>query len=137
MNKNNLVFSILALSFVLLISSCKDDDPVASVTFTASTSNADGDVTGDGGSTSNSTTWANNLTTASYDMDITASAGGSMNLTIVDADGTIVANETLVVGVGDDTKGGVTTVGTAGDWTITVTLTNFNGDGSFSVSKGS
>ena len=45
-------------------------------------------------------------------------------------------NHLSTAGVGDDSKSGVTSSGVSGDWTITVTLTNFNGDGSFSLNPG-
>ena len=69
-------------------------------------------------------------------MDITAASGGSFQLIIKDANGSTVLNNTLTKGVGDDSASGVTNSGTEGDWQITVTLTNFNGDGSFSISPG-
>lgn len=130
----------LALAAIVTIglsfTGCSKDEPFASVSINETGSDVGGDVTGDGGSTSQSYTWNNPLSTADYNMDITSAAGGNMNLMIADADGTMVLDQTLTVGVGDDSKSGVTSAGAAGPWTITVTLTNFNGDGSFSLSPG-
>jgi hypothetical protein len=129
-----LLLSIAGLSSVLL-TSCKEE-PFATITIDETGSDLGGDVTGDGGSTSQTYTWNNSLTTADWNMDITASAGGSFRLLIKDADGATVLDNTLTKGVGDDSASGVTSAGTAGDWQVTVTLTDFNGDGSFSLSPG-
>jgi hypothetical protein len=69
-------------------------------------------------------------------MDITAAKGGSFRLVMADADGNVVSDQTLTRGVGDDSKSGVSSQGTPGDWTITITLTEFAGDGSFSINPG-
>lgn len=138
MNSKNvkllLLLSMVGLSSVLL-TSCKEE-LFATVTFTETGSDLGGDVTGDGGSRTQSFKWNNSLQTVDWNMDITASSGGSFNLSIADADGNNVLNQTLVVGQGDDSKSGVSNSGTAGEWTVTVTLTDFNGDGSFSISPG-
>ncbi|MEQ8882675.1 MAG: hypothetical protein RLQ12_23750 [Cyclobacteriaceae bacterium] len=129
-----LIIMLLA-SVALLTTGCKDE-PMASVSINETGSDVGGDVTGDGGSTTRSYKWNNPLTTVDYNMDITAAKGGSFNLSITDAGGTSVLNQTLTVGQGDDSKSGVSAAGTSGEWTITVTLTDFNGDGSFSISPG-
>ncbi|MEQ9219521.1 MAG: hypothetical protein RLO17_15825 [Cyclobacteriaceae bacterium] len=131
--------SLIALMLItgsLFISSCGEEDPTASVSINETGSDLGGDVTGDGGSTVRSYKWNNSLRTIDYNMDITAAKGGSFTLSVADADGTSVLNQTLVVGQGDDSKSGVSATGTSGEWTITVTLTDFNGDGSFSISPG-
>lgn len=129
----------LLLSFVglgsIMFTSCKEE-LFATISINETGSDFGGDVTGDGGSTSQTYTWNNSLTTADWNMDITASAGGSFRLLIKDADGATVLDNTLTKGVGDDSASGVTSSGTAGDWQVTVTLTDFNGDGSFSISPG-
>ncbi len=129
-----LLFCIVGLGSVLL-TGCKKE-LFATITITATGSDLDGDVTGDGGSTSQTYTWNNPQTTANWNKDITSSAGGSFRLVIKDADGAIVLDNTLTKGVGDDSASGVTNAGTVGDWQVTVTLTDFNGDGSFSISPG-
>ncbi len=134
----NLISILFLASLVLCLAvSCSDDDgPTASVTIEAVGSDLGGDVTGDGGNRTQAFTWTNPSTTAEYNMDITAAAGGSFTLTIADADGQVVATRSLVKGQGDDSASGVSTTGTSGDWTITVALANFSGDGSFSISPG-
>lgn len=134
----NLISSLFLASLVLCFTvSCSDDDePTASVTIEAVGSDLGGDVTGNGGSRTQAFTWTNPSTTAEFNMDITAASGGSFTLTIADADGQVVNTRTLVKGQGDDSASGVSSAGTSGDWTITVALVNFSGDGSFSISPG-
>ena len=102
-------------------------------TINLNSTTGDGDLTGAGGTATASTTWSSSTTQAEYAMDITAAGGGSFQLAIKDADGTVVLDETLTKGVGDDSKSGCTTAGTIGTWTITITVTNFSGDGSYTV----
>ena len=128
---------LIAFSLIFgLFASCNKDESLATVSFTELGADLSGDVNGDGGSTQRSFKWNNSLSTVDYNMDITATSGGSFTLRLDDADGTNVLNETLQKGQGDDSKSGVSAAGTPGEWTVTVTLTNFNGDGSFSISPG-
>lgn len=125
------------LLFAFTVMSCEDEPELtASVTINETGSDLGGDVIGNGGSTTESYTWTNNLSTVDYNMDITAAQEGSFQLQITDADGKVVLNQTLTSGVGDDSKSGVSQSGTAGAWTVQVTLSNFKGDGSFSISPG-
>ena len=117
--------------------SCSDDDgPMAEVNLTAQNTDFDGDVTGTGGSLSSSYTWNNPLTTVDYNMDITSARGGSFQLILQDAEGTVVLDRTITAGQGEDSRSGVSQAGVPGDWTVQIVLTNFNGDGSFSISPG-
>ncbi|GAA4845917.1 hypothetical protein GCM10023331_33370 [Algivirga pacifica] len=117
--------------------SCDDDDGVgASVSINETGSDFGGDVTGNGGSTQQVYTWNNPEFTVDWNMDITATPGSSFNLRIDDTDDRNVLDQTLRVGLGDDSRSGVSLPGARGQWTITVTLTDFNGDGSFSISPG-
>lgn len=135
MKFKSLVLAALVMTTVSF-TSCEKDEPLASVSINETGSDLGGDVTGDGGSVTESYLWNNTLATADWNMDITSTAGGSFNLTIEDSDGVIVLNQSLTAGQGDDSKSGVTSSGASGEWAITVTLTNFNGDGSFSISPG-
>ncbi|THD66625.1 hypothetical protein E7Z59_12605 [Robertkochia marina] len=132
------VFKAFMVLFISLATvSCSDDDgPTAEVNLTAQNTDFDGDVTGTGGSLSNSYTWSNPLTTVDYNMDITTSSGGSFQLILQDAEGTVVLDQTLVKGQGDDSRSGVSQAGVPGDWTVQIVLSDFNGDGSFSISPG-
>ena len=124
------------LSAVMM--ACNDDseDLKANISINEVQSDLGGDVTGNGGTVTKSYTWNNPLARAEFNMDITAAKGGSFRLVMEDADGNMILDETLIRGVGDDSKSGVTSQGTPGDWTVTVTLTDFAGDGSFSINSG-
>ena len=96
----------------------------------------DGDFTGTGGSAIRTFTWQNSLNRADYNADITASAGSVFNIIVRDPDDIIVLDGTLNGAQEPDTIDGVTSSGSSGLWTVTITLSNFNGDGSFSLSEG-
>jgi hypothetical protein len=96
----------------------------------------DGDFTGNGGSATKTFLWMNNLTTADYNADITASAEGTFNMLVLDADGNTVLNRSLDGASEPDSFSGVTDAGTSGIWSVTISLDSFNGDGSFSLSEG-
>jgi hypothetical protein len=113
----------------------KDDGTCSYPTINFNPASNDGDVVGGGDATSTGQ-WTNNLATAELNMDITAANGGSFQVVIKDADGTEVINETLAVGIGDDSRNVCSASGTPGTWPVTITLTDFNGDGSYSLSKG-
>ncbi|MBL7472194.1 hypothetical protein [Robertkochia sediminum] len=133
----HLFIAVLILLIGFNIVACNsDDDPMAKVTLTAQNTDFDGDVTGEGGSLSKSYTWNNPLATVNYNMDITSGRNGSFQLILQDAEGTVVADRTIVAGQGEDSRSGVSQAGVPGDWTVTIVLTNFNGDGSFSISPG-
>ncbi|MCH4824542.1 hypothetical protein ML462_15320 [Gramella lutea] len=96
----------------------------------------DGDFTGNGGSGERTFLWQNSLNTADYNADITSSSNGVFVMEVKDADGNVVLNKTLRGGVEPDSFSGVTESGTSGIWSVTITLSSFNGDGSFSLSEG-
>lgn len=96
----------------------------------------DGDFTGNGGSATRTFLWMNNLTTADYNADITASAEGTFNMLVLDADGNTVLNRSLDGASEPDSFSGVTDAGTSGIWSVTISLDSFNGNGSFSLSEG-
>ncbi len=145
---------LLLLPVLLLIIACnKDDDSFARVTVNGTqltTSPSDfvvgdrsdfnGDVdasfTGNGGTTTRMFSWNNNLSTADYNADITASAEGSFQMIVEDSEGMVVLDRTIQGGAEPDTIGGVTDTGTSGIWTVTIMVSDFNGDGSFSLSEG-
>lgn len=109
--------------------------PVINVN-TSTTGGPSGDFTGSGGTASKTFTFQNNSTTAEYNMDITGTLGSSAQMIIKDANGTEVANFILKRGETADSKSSVSTAGTPGTWTVTVSVTDFNGDGSYSISQG-
>ena len=95
-----------------------------------------GDFNGNGGSTTATYNWQNALTTADYNADIMASTQGVFRAVVEDADGIVVLDRSLNGEIEPDSFPGVTSVGTAGTWTVTITLITFIGDGSFSLSEG-
>ncbi len=138
MKKLNLILLIALTGFSsILFSGCSKEEITASVTFKeVNVNDVNGDVTGNGGSATEVYTWSNSQATADYNCDITGTKGGTFQMTIKDADGTTVLDVTLVGGQEPDSKSGVTATGVPGDWIVTIQLTTFNGDGSFSLTAG-
>lgn len=127
------------------VSCSKDDDAMAQVRVNGSVlfddgddfnGDVDGDFTGTGGSATRTFVWINNQRTAEYNADITATVEGSFTMVVRDADGMVVLERGLQGGSEPDSFSGVTQAGASGTWTVTITLTNFSGDGSFSLSAG-
>ena len=151
--------SILKVSLfvfaLVLATSCSDDedDTFANVTVNGTMLSANpsdfvvgdrsdfnGDIdasfTGNGGTASRIFSWNNNLSTADYNADITATSDGSFQIVVRDSEGTVVLDRTIQGGSESDSIDGVTQSGVSGIWTVTINVTNFNGDGSFSLSEG-
>ena len=131
------IFTALVL-FIGTFSSCSDDDgPTANITVNEGPSgDIGGDFTGNGGNASRTINWTNNLATADYNADITATATGTFNIVVADSEGTVVLDRTLTGGTEPDSIDGVTQAGEPGNWTVTITITSYNGDGSYSLSAG-
>lgn len=137
--------AILSSTFFIGCSNDDDDDVMAQVSVNGSVlfddgddfnGDVDGDFMGTGGSESRTFLWQNALSTADYNADITASGEGDFNMVVLDADGTEVLNRSLSGNSEPDSFSGVTSAGTSGIWSVTITLSSFNGDGSFSLSEG-
>lgn len=126
--------------FIVTFTSCSsDDDDGSSINITVNegpSGDIGGDFTGNGGNGSRTINWTNNLSTADYNADITATEGGVFQMVVADANGTIVLDKTLNGATEPDSIDGVTSAGEPGNWTVTITLTTFNGDGSYSLSAG-
>ncbi len=138
---------VFALFISLFMVSCSDDDDGATATITVNgtvlfgdVSDFNGDIdasfTGNGGSLTRDFLWNNNLSTADFNVDITATAQGTFQMVVRDSEGEIVLDRTIDGAVEPDSIDGVTSSGTSGIWTVTITVTDFNGDGSFSLSEG-
>ena len=140
MKKSILSLSLIAIFTLVLTTSCSSDDsgPTADVVVKTSAGSADfdADVLGSGGSVTKSFSWNNNLNTVDYNMDITAATGGVFQLVLKDVNGLTVLDKSLNGEVEPDSYSGVSSQGEAGEWTVEITLSNFNGDGSFSISEG-
>lgn len=134
----NLLGILTAMVLFISFTSCsEDDDLVVNITVNEGPSgDIGGDFTGNGGTGERVISWTNNLATADYNADITASAGGTFLMTVKDATGAVVLERSLSGSVEPDSFSGVTSAGEPGTWTVTITLTNFNGDGSYSLSAG-
>lgn len=141
MKNSNFKLPTILIVLTLLIStvvSCSDDDgPTVNITVNEGPSgDIGGDFTSDGGSGSRTINWVNNLATADYNADITGTASGTFQIIVADAVGTVVLDRTLNGENEPDSFGGVTQPGEPGNWTVTIILTSFNGDGSYSLSAG-
>lgn len=145
--------ALLAPVLVFFLACSNDDDSFARVTvngtllqasasdFTVGDrSDFDGDIdasfTGNGGSATRMFSWNNNLTTADFNADITATSEGTFQMVVEDSEGMVVLDRTIQGGAEPDTIWGVTEAGAPGIWTVTIRVTNFDGDGSFSLSEG-
>jgi hypothetical protein len=133
---------VLAISFIAGVSSCKkyrkyDDGDVLESTFTGNVmvtstgTNPGGDFTGEGDSGIHSFIWDNSSKKGELNFDITSNSG-SVTFVLKDAKGDEVLNATRSAG-GEDTYSGVSVEGKSGKWLVEVTLTDFNGDGSYSL----
>ncbi|WP_297761411.1 hypothetical protein [uncultured Muriicola sp.] len=144
----------LLLPAMVLVTSCsKDDDAFVRVTVNGTQLRTDpsdftvgdrsdfnGDIdasfTGNGGTATRIFSWNNNLSTADYNADITATTEGSFRMIVEDSEGIVVLDRSIQGGTEPDSIDGVTSAGTSGIWTVTIEVTNFIGDGSFSLSEG-
>ena len=124
--------------FIGTFTSCSEDDgQTVNITVNEGPSgDIGGDFTGNGGNGSRTINWTNNLATADYNADITATALGTFQIVVADVNGTVVLDRSLNGGTEPDSIDGVTNTGEPGKWTVTITLTSFNGDGSYSLSAG-
>lgn len=93
-----------------------------------------GDFTGNGDSGTYSFAYDNPNKKAQVNFDITSNTGFAQMI-IKDAKGDEVLNETRSAG-GDDTFAGTTSEGKKGVWLVQIILTDFTGDGSFSINPG-
>ncbi|MBC2844743.1 hypothetical protein H7F21_06525 [Winogradskyella flava] len=143
--KNLFKISLLIFLFASILACSDDDGPNLNAEVTIGNvifdngddfnGDVDGDFTGDGGSVTRTFNWQNSFSRADYNADITATADGIFNMVVEDADGTIVLDRSLNGAEELDSFSGETISGTPGIWSVIITLTDFNGDGSFSLSE--
>lgn len=140
-----LKIAIVLMAIISVVSCSKDDDTFVDVTVNGTLlvgdrSDFNGDIDasfkGNGGSASRTFSWNNRLNTADYNADITSNTEGSFQIIVKDSEGVTVLDRTIDGGTEPDTIGGLTSSGSSGIWTVTIQVTNFNGDGSFSLSEG-
>lgn len=140
------LIGLLALATAMSLISCsKDDENNMTVQVNGTVlfdpgddffGDVDGDFVGDGGSVTRTFSWSNALSRADYNADITATAEGQFQMIVRDSEEMIVLDRSLDGAVEPDSFSGVTAAGTSGIWTVTIILTDFRGDGSFSLSEG-
>ena len=111
-----------------------EDTYTGNVDITSTGADPAGDFTGTGDSGTYSFAWVNSKKKANVNFDITSSSG-SVQMIVNDARGREVLNQTLTAG-GNDTYSGVSEEGKEGTWLVTIILTEFNGDGSYSLNPG-
>lgn len=145
--------TLLLPALVLFVACSNDDDSFARLTvngtlwtsgssdFTVGDrSDFNGDVdasfTGNGGTATRMFSWNNNLSTADYNADITTTTAGSFRMIVEDAQGEVVLDRTIQGGSEPDSIDGVTSAGASGIWVVTIEVSDFSGDGSFSLSEG-
>jgi hypothetical protein len=145
--KKGIVLKLVTMSLVLVgmtvFTSCEkyrgyDNMQVIENTYSGSVqigstgSDPGGDFTGIGDSGEYSFAWYNAKKKAEAAFDITTNTG-SVQMIIYDVKGKEVLNETRSAG-GNDSFSGISSSGEPGTWKVTLILTDFNGDGSFSIS---
>jgi hypothetical protein len=110
----------------------KDDESCVYPSVNMTAGGLSGDISGAGGTVTGSSTFTQTSATLGWDMSQNASSG-SFNLTVTDASGNAVINNTITAGVGAQDAGGTSSSGTTGTWTVTVTLTSYTGSGDYSI----
>lgn len=139
------LYLVMATLFLASLSSCQkygkyDNNEVVENSYSGQVERTSvgntpaGDFTGDGDSGTYSFAWENDREVASVTFDVTTS-GGSAQIIVRDARGDEVFNQSLPNG-GEDSFSGPTSVGKEGTWLVTINLTDFNGDGSYSIHPG-
>ncbi|UKN01290.1 hypothetical protein K6119_16300 [Paracrocinitomix mangrovi] len=141
MKKWNKLFGLIVIAgLTVTATSCnkvKDGKVITdtydgNVSVTSTGANAGGDFTGTGDNGVYAFGWENNKSKAEVNFDITTPTG-SLNFKLEDADKKEVLNETRYAG-SNDTYSGVSLAGASGVWTVTLTFSDFNGNGSYSLS---
>lgn len=136
-----------SLVSALFITGCSkdEDEPMAQVSVNGTVlfedgddfnGDVNGDFMGNGGNTTRTFVWMNSMTTADYNADITAAQVGTFIIVVTDAEGNVVLERTLTGDSEPDSISGVTSAGISGVWSVSITLQEFSGDGSFSLSQG-
>lgn len=142
MRINSLVIASAVIAIVSL-NSCSDEYEDREIITNTYTGNIDvtsvgldpaGDFTGSGDSGTFSFAWRNPQKRASANFDITSNSG-SVQMIVKDNAGTVVLDRTLIAG-GKDSYSGVSDAGEEGIWIVQIKLTDFNGDGSYSLHPG-
>lgn len=135
---------IVIMSLLLIgVVSCKkykkyDNKEVIENTYTGTAtvdndSDPDGDFVGDSNSGTFSFAWSNTKEKAKVKLDINGGSTGSISMTLNDAKGKEVFNESLTGASSDVSFEKITDAGKIGTWKVTLEFTNFKGDGSYEI----
>ena len=136
--KRTKFIALVAVAGLMIACNKKKDGEVITDTYTGNvvktSGGADpgGDFTGNGDNGTYAFGWQNNSSKAEANFDITTPTG-SLNFILKDDKDVEVLNVTRSAG-GNDTYSGVSDAGEPGIWTVMLTFTDFNGDGSYSLS---
>jgi hypothetical protein len=139
---NRIMTLFIAFSFISLVSCDKEyedreiieDTYSGNIFVTSVGQDPAGDFTGTGDSGTYTFAWVNPQSRASANFDITTPTG-SVQMIVKDDEGTVVLDKTRSAG-GNDTFSGVSESGVSGIWQVTLILTDFKGDGSYSLHPG-
>ncbi|MCH8902311.1 MAG: hypothetical protein IIA45_00105 [Bacteroidetes bacterium] len=136
--KSTITLSLISL-LIMGLSSCAkyelglvEDNYAGDVMVTSTGSDPSGDFVGDGDAGTYSFTYTNSTKKADVRFDITTPTG-SVQMVVNDAKGNVVLDEIIVGGASIDTFSGLTSEGKSGVWKVTITLIDFDGDGSYSI----
>lgn len=126
---------VLGIITVLFSCSKKDTAPTAiDINILQNGGDAEATFSGTGNSGYKTVTWNNSLKNTNWDMSLSNATSGTFQLQVWDAQHVLVLDKTLTVGAGANSLSGTTTTGAAGgNWTIKITVSNFKGTGSFSL----
>lgn len=113
---------------------CIGGNYTGSVLVTSGGQEPAGDFVGNNDSGCYSFSFNNPETRVEATFDITTINGSSVQMIIRDAAGTVVLDQTLIMGVGDDSFSNLSQSGKAGQWTVILNFADFDGDGSYSIS---
>lgn len=137
--KNSTKRTIILLFFtigLLVLNGCSKDDNINTVeiNIVQNSGDAEGTFSSNGDSGSKTLNWNNSLSNTNWDLDITNATSGTFRIQVWDANNVLILDKSLTAGSGNDSLSGTTNTGTAsGNFKIVVTLTNFKGTGSFSL----
>ena len=130
MTKSHSLPFLTVLSIVML-AGCNGD---AVFGITSLSDDFDATVSDDGDSGSTTSDWVNAGSQADVSFSLGVGTTGQVKLTIRDAGGDVVYQQTISSD-GQDSRSGVTLAGTPGTWEVKLEVSNLNGTASISLSR--
>ena len=116
---------------LMMLAGCSGD---AVFGITSLSDNFDATVSGDGDSGSTTSDWVNAGSQADVSFSLGVGTTGTVELTIRDAGGDVVYQQTISSD-GQDSRSGLTSVGTPGTWEVKIEVSDLNGTASISLSR--